>query len=176
MLGSPITIGLCGWVFPSDVIAIASGGYLISDGAAPPPDVVDVTLGDPVSIGLNGWGYPTDVIAIATGGYILTRELTSIQVVPSATRVAFNKAKQFVCAGFDQLGGSIATGDVTWSTDAVAGSINQQGLFTAGETAEECTVTATVGKITDSASISVVEKLPRLSNHNSTHTGIAVRI
>ena len=91
---------------------------------------------------------------------VQARVLTSIVVSPASTRVAFNKTKQFTANGFDQLGDPISTGTVTWS--ATGGTITD-GLFTAGETAGEFAVTATVGLIIKDAVVRVLEKIPSTS-------------
>jgi len=92
---------------------------------------------------------------------VQARVLTSIVVSPASTRVAFNKTKQFTANGFDQLGDPISTGTITWT--ATGGTIDETGLFTAGETAGEFAVTATVGLITKDGVVRVLEKIPSTS-------------
>jgi hypothetical protein len=91
---------------------------------------------------------------------VVARVLTSI-VVTGPRRVAFNKTKQFTANGFDQLGDPISTGTVIWT--ATGGTIDETGLFTAGETAGEFAVTATVGLITKDVVVRVLEKIPSTS-------------
>jgi hypothetical protein len=94
-----------------------------------------------------------------------TASLDHILVKPSNVKVAIGKTKQLSAIGYDAYGNVIQIVDIiTWSTDAEHGSISETGLFTAGDTAEECTVTATVGEISDSVNIKVVEKLMVGSN------------
>jgi hypothetical protein len=94
-----------------------------------------------------------------------TASLDHILVKPSNVKVAIGKTKQLSVIGYDVYGNVIQIVDIiTWSTDAEHGSISETGLFTAGDTAEECTVTATVGEISDSVNIKVVEKLMVGSN------------
>jgi len=50
------------------------------------------------------------------------------------------------------------------NTATPVSTINQQGVFTAGETAEECTVTATVGSVHGDSSVSVVESISQNQN------------
>jgi hypothetical protein len=83
---------------------------------------------------------------------VQARVLTSI-VVTGPRRVAFNKTKQFTANGFDQLGDPISTGTVIWT--ATGGTIDETGLFTAGETAGEFAVTATAGEIEGGITISI---------------------
>lgn len=93
------------------------------------------------------------------------RVLTSIVVSPSSTRVKIGSQKRFYATGYDQTGTVLSSQPTfIWSTDAVHGSINNStGIFSAGETPEECTVTATVGLITKDAVVRVLEKMPSTS-------------
>lgn len=103
------------------------------------------------------------------------RVLTSIVVSPPATRVKVELQRQFTAVALDQTGTALNTQpEFTWSTDSEYGSINTQGLFTAGATAEECTVTATVGAVFDDASVSVLEKLPKAQSKPTLNTGILI--
>lgn len=96
------------------------------------------------------------------GSYIAS--LDHVLVKPSNVKVAINKTKQFSVIGYDVYGNVIQIVDsITWSTDAEYGSISETGLFTAGDTAEECTVTATVGLITKDAVVRVLDKIPSTS-------------
>lgn len=89
-----------------------------------------------------------------------TASLDHILVKPSNVKVAIGKTKQLSAIGYDSYGNVIQIVDIiTWSTDAEHGSIDQNGLFTAGETAEECTVTAAVGELSATANVSVMEKV-----------------
>lgn len=93
-----------------------------------------------------------------------TASLDHILVKPSNIKVVISKTKQLSAIGYDAYGNVIQIVDsITWSTDAEHGSISETGLFTAGETAEECTVTATVGLITKDVVVRVLEKIPSTS-------------
>jgi hypothetical protein len=93
-----------------------------------------------------------------------TASLDHILVKPSNVKVAIGKTKQLSAIGYDAYGNVIQIVDIiTWSTDAEHGSIDQNGLFTAGDTAEECTVTVTVGSITKDVVVRVLEKIPSTS-------------
>ena len=80
--------------------------------------------------------------------------LTTITVSPATANIKVNQTQQFTAATLDQNGDPIEA-EVTWSTDATAGSIDAEGLFTAGATPEECTVTATSGEVEGEASVTV---------------------
>jgi len=89
------------------------------------------------------------------------RVITSITVSPSAARVAYGKQRQFTAIAYDQTGTALDTQpEFTWSVNAGAiATINQQGLLTAGEVEEEVTVTATVGEISGTATVTVLERI-----------------
>ena len=85
------------------------------------------------------------------------RVITSITVSPSAARVAYGKQRQFTAIAYDQTGTALDTQpEFVWSATA---TINQQGLLTAGEVEEEVTVTATVGEISGTATVTVLERV-----------------
>jgi hypothetical protein len=90
------------------------------------------------------------------------RVIDSIVVSPVSTRVKILLQKQFTAVAYDQTGTALDTQpEFAWTTDSIHGEINAQGLFTAGDTEEECTVTATSGAVSGEAAVSVLEKLYR---------------
>lgn len=96
------------------------------------------------------------------------RVLSLITISPSSTRVKIGSQKRFYAVGYDQTGTELTIqSEFTWSTDAVHGSINTQGLFTAGETPEECTVTAEMGELSATANVSVMEKVSESGTKSS---------
>jgi len=135
---------------------------------------INSTLHSSITINSNlqgGYTLPTtgnfkmDILIHGQFGGSYTASLDHVLVKPSNAKVAINKTKQFSVIGYDVYGNVIRIVDsITWSTDAEHGSISETGLFTAGDTAEECTVTAAVGEISDSVNIKVVEKLMASSN------------
>lgn len=104
------------------------------------------------------------------------RVLTSITVSPSATRVAYGKQRQFTAIAYDQTGTALDTQpEFVWSVNAEAtAAINQQGLLTAGEVEEEVTVTATVGEISGTATVTVLEKIGSSINKTAACAACAV--
>lgn len=104
------------------------------------------------------------------------RVLTSITVSPSATRVAYGKQRQFTAIAYDQTGRALDTQpEFVWSVNAEAtATINQQGLLTAGEVEEEVTVTATVGEISGTAIVTVLEKIGSARNKSTLHISTAI--
>ena len=101
-------------------------------------------------------------------------QLTTIRVFPSFTRVEYLKTKQFTAVGYDQIGRALDT-QPEWSVNAGApATINQQGLLTAGEVEEEVTVTATVGEISGTATVTVLEKIGSSINKTAACAACAV--
>jgi hypothetical protein len=101
-------------------------------------------------------------------------QLTTIRVFPSFTRVEYLKTKQFTAVGYDQIGRALDT-QPEWSVNAgVTATINQQGLLTAGEVEEEVTVTATVGEISGTATVTVLERIGSARNKSNLHISIAI--
>ncbi len=80
--------------------------------------------------------------------------LTSLQVTPGTVSVQTNATQQFQVQGIDQFGQIMASApSVTWS--ASGGTVSTSGLFTAGATAGNGSVTAQSGTLSASASITV---------------------
>lgn len=108
---------------------------------------------------------------------IEVRILTSITVSPSSKRVLIETQATFTAIAYDQTQTALDTQpEFVWSTDSVHGSINQQGIFTAGDTAEECTVTATSGSISGVASIVVLTEFSKRKNNSSLNVGISLSL
>ena len=103
-------------------------------------------------------------------------QLTTIRVFPSFTRVECLKTKQFTAVGYDQIGRALDTQpEFTWSVnDEATATINHQGLLTAVEVEEEVTVTATVGEISGTATVTVLEKIGSARYKSALHVGWAI--
>jgi len=102
---------------------------------------------------------------------------TSISIIPASTRVAFGKQRQFNAIARDQEGlPLLIQPEFTWSVnDEATATINhQQGLLTAGEVEEEVTVTATVGEISGTAVVTILEKIGSARNKSNLHISIAI--
>src|SRR5207248_5797418 len=75
----------------------------------------------------------------------------------SAT-VAAGGSQVFTASGADQYGNPASMSATTWTTSDPGGSVSSPGsstLFTAGNPGSSGTVTATLGGLTDGASVSV---------------------
>ena len=79
--------------------------------------------------------------------------LTTITVTPDTATIAEGTSQQFTAVGKDQHGNTI-TIDPTWGVSG-AGSLNGSGLYTAGDTPDTVTVTATSGSVVGHATVIV---------------------
>lgn len=82
-----------------------------------------------------------DVTVSNNGGGSNNPILTTLTLSPSLAIMDKGDNKQFSAKSYDQFGSQITSGvSYTWSvTSATAGSVNQSGLFTAGQTAGKYT-------------------------------------
>jgi uncharacterized repeat protein (TIGR01451 family) len=106
----------------------------------------------------------TFTLTVSTTPVIPT--LTHLTISAPANNVTAGATLQFTPTGTDASGSPIALGQVTWSLDSGSvGSINQNGLFTAGSIGGTAVVRATSGGLTASQSITVstVEPVTQLT-------------
>jgi hypothetical protein len=89
------------------------------------------------------------------------RTLATITVTPANPTIAAGGTQQFTAVGKDASGNVVAISP-TWSVAAGGGTIDNNGLFTAGSTAGTFTntVTAKSGSITGTASVAVTTSAP----------------
>jgi hypothetical protein len=113
---------------------------------------------------------PQDV-EISDDVYIVTREtaesykklkekppvLASLVLSPPAVQIQPGKKQAFVQTGHDQYGQPIPTGVVAWH--ATGGSIDGEGVFTAGQEEGNFNVTATAGALRAAATVIVAEQI-----------------
>ena len=131
------------------------------------PDVVKRAIADGVSQGIFGYAikdasgrlkleklkeslFDADV-EISDDVYILKAEeaqklkepprLAQLLVRPEHTTIKIGEQAALTCSGIDQYGQTIAVRDIEWS--ATGGSVDAQGVFTAGDHGGAFTVTAT---------------------------------
>jgi hypothetical protein len=82
--------------------------------------------------------------------------LTTLELTPDTATVNTGATQQFTVKGKDQFGNDMAgTPSVTWS--ATGGTVSTTGLFTAGSTVGNASVTVTSGSISKTVTINVVE-------------------
>ena len=93
-----------------------------------------------------------------------TASVASIKVQPSSTVLLVNSAQQFTVEAFDSYGNKISEPLLTWSVVRGGGTVDQEGLFTAGTGTGSFTDTleVTTGGVTGYASITVTT-LPGIS-------------
>lgn len=80
-------------------------------------------------------------------------KLTAVVVSPQHTHLQPGASETFTARGLDQHQRDMAIGPVTWS--ASSGTIDAQGVFVAGQAEGDITVTATVGGLSGSATVTV---------------------
>ena len=104
---------------------------------------------DPVAAA-NGSVSGLATIRIAPGG------LNRIDVSPVSGAVPAGGTRQFAAAGVDANGNAVPLSTVSWSTGGGLGTIDSNGLFTAGGNLGSGSVTATSGGISGSTTVQVV--------------------
>jgi WD40 repeat protein len=87
-------------------------------------------------------------------------KLAELIITSSTSQLEFGQSFQFRVKGEDQYGDNINIGQITWST--TGGSILNNGRFRASYQEEKITVTATLGEISVSADVIIVEP-PKLT-------------
>ncbi len=102
------------------------------------------------------WNLKTGELLHPLKGYSRPR-LSSIVVSPSPVQLEFAQSQIFSVRGLDQNGQEMNLGQVVWQ--ATSGNIDTNGLFLAGQSEGNFTITATVGLFKGSASVTVVEPL-----------------
>jgi hypothetical protein len=88
---------------------------------------------------------------------ITQQVLTSITVTPTAATLNVNQTQQYAAVGKDQNGIVMSNISFTWT--ATGGTISTSGLYTAGATAGNFTVTAQSGSITGNTTVTLVSGL-----------------
>ncbi len=98
--------------------------------------------------------------AVTDSASVTVVKLTELAVSPSQPQIKTGQSQRFTVRGLDQYGDEIGIGKVSWSS--TGGTIDSSGLFQAGRAEGNFTVKATVGYISGSTSVTVVEP-PQLS-------------
>lgn len=84
--------------------------------------------------------------------------LLNIIVYPPDTILAFNEEVQFMAEGYDQYHHTLKTQpSFIWELSGDAGTLNNDGLFIAGELPDTCMIVASYEEIADTALLYVVE-------------------
>lgn len=116
-----------------------------------------------------GGSFSAQDVEISDDMYIVTREtaenykklkekppvLTSLVISPSSAEVQPAKKQTFIVRGVDQYGQDIEARNVEWR--ATGGTIDKDGVFTAGQDEGSFAVTANVGAVKGSTMVSVAK-------------------
>jgi hypothetical protein len=81
--------------------------------------------------------------------------LTSISVTPGHAAIQPGKKQTFLAKGLDQHGRDIETGKVAWT--ATGGTIDKEGVFSAGQDEGNFVVTAALGNISGTAGVAIAK-------------------
>ena len=91
----------------------------------------------------------------------VNQTLASIAITPAMPTLTSLAQQQFAAAGYDQFGATMGLTGTTWS--ATAGSIDNNGLFTAPDASGAVTVTATNGSLANTTVVTVVNTAPTVA-------------
>lgn len=95
--------------------------------------------------------------------------LTSLELSPTTAGTSFGATVRFEVTARDQSGEPMIGVPTTWSVDpATLGTIDQQGLFTAGDAEGTGTVTVTTGSLSATATVSVAAETVALGGFTFT--------
>lgn len=89
------------------------------------------------------------------------RTLASITLLPNPVTVAPGATQQFTATGKDGAGNVLAI-NPTWTVSSGGGSIDANGMLTAGNTTGAFTVTATSGNISGSSDVTISNSAPNV--------------
>jgi len=109
-----------------------------------------------------------DTLCTANSSLTITHgPLHQVVLAPDPVEIGMGMTQQFVAVGADRYGNRIAGLDFEWSTEAEAGAIDTNGLFTAGDSPGSydtaITVEVTLDDITQSGSASVTVEPDRVA-------------
>ncbi len=99
----------------------------------------------------------TDTVAIT-----IVSTLTTIDVTPSSVSMDIGSTQQFTAVGLDQFGNAMVT-QPTFSWSTTAGSIDDDGLYTAPGACIPATVVASADGVSDSVSVALFNSSPTTS-------------
>lgn len=102
-------------------------------------------------------------VMVACGGDSTTapRTLTTITIAPNPVTMVPGTTQQFTATGKD-AGGNVLAINPTWTVSNNGGTIDANGLFTAGSTTGSYTVTATNGSIAGSSDVTISNAPPNV--------------
>lgn len=103
--------------------------------------------------------------------------VASVKVSPSSTTLLVGSSQLFTAQAFDSYGNEISSINTEWAVVAGGGSINSEGMFTAGSTTRVYTntIAATVNGVTGYSSVTVTT-LPGITGDNREGAGEIERL
>ena len=96
----------------------------------------------------------------------------SVAVSPATVTLNISTTQQFTATAIDQFGDAIVSSGFTWSSSG-AGSIDGNGLFSAGSSAGSATVTAQTGAVSGSAGVTILAEPEVVYQINTGNGGAA---
>ena len=103
----------------------------------------------------------SELSATSSVNVTVNQTLASIAITPAMPTLTSLAQQQFAAAGYDQSGATMGLTGTTWS--ATAGSIDNNGLFTAPDASGAVTVTATNGSLANTTVVTVVNTAPTVA-------------
>ncbi|MGA2583457.1 MAG: Ig-like domain-containing protein [Tepidisphaeraceae bacterium] len=111
----------------------------------------------------------------ATINVTVDQTLTSISISPATASINLNGSEQLTANGFDQFGKSMPISPaVQWSVTSGGGTIGSGGNYTAPTAATTTTILAASGLISSTATVSVVNAAPTVTNAVSSSSATQV--
>lgn len=137
-----VIVGQANWL-------LAAGGNLSNTGLLTAGNLANTYI-DAVVAELNGFQAKADLI-------VTPGPAVSLSINPNPLKISAGSSQALTVTGRDQFGNEFAA-DVLWTVDAVAGSINDQDVFTAGQDVGVFTnaLTAKLGNATVSINVEVI--------------------
>ena len=115
-----------------------------------------------------------DRASTAVNFYIIgtSSEVASVELMPSTTVLLANSSQQYSYEAFDSFGNPVTASSVGWAVVAGGGTVDSNGLFTAGTATGTFTdtVEVTINAVKGYATVTVTT-LPGLSGDNRTGAG-----
>ena len=176
-----------------DLYGNPMSGVLIDFTMAAVPAEVSGAAMDPAKVETDSEGLARSELTLGNkvGSYIVTASIagrssvginfyessepssvSSVKVTPSTTTILTNSSQLFSYQAFDNYGNEVVGVTPEWSVVAGGGSINKEGLFTAGSTTRvfKDTVAATINGVVGFASV-IVTTLPGITGDNRDGAG-----
>ena len=98
--------------------------------------------------------------ATSTVAVTVVSTLSNLVLTPGSANIFAGSTTQFTASGTDQFGTTIAQPVVIWTISSGPGSISNTGLYQAPNAAGGAVIRATIGTISASASVTVLNRLP----------------